>query len=85
MLGDLETMLLANCNDGFKCQAEKCKRFLVLSRMFHFVFHKGKLKTAHAKIHADQSSGETANGNSTKFIFLEGDNFAKKLLVSLVD
>ena len=36
---------------------------------------KGNLRRHMRKIHADQSSGETANGNSTKFIFLEGDNF----------
>ena len=38
---------------------------------------KGNLRRHMRKIHADQSSGETANGNSTKFIFLEGDNFDK--------
>ena len=38
---------------------------------------KGNLRRHMRKIHADQSPGETANGNSTKFIFLEGDNFDK--------
>ena len=38
---------------------------------------KGNLRRHMRKIHADQSSGETASGNSTKFIFLEGDNFDK--------
>ena len=38
---------------------------------------KGNLKRHMRKIHADNSSGETANGNSAKFIFLEGDNFDK--------